>query len=98
MCGAQLDALDAGAAAQLASQGVCFPLVLKPVLACGAPEAHRMARVTAPRGLAAVPLPAVAQAFVAHGGTAHKVYVIGRAVRSSSLQCRLARQGLPPGS
>lgn len=84
VCGAQLEAAGAGAAAALAGQCVRFPLVLKPVLACGAPQAHRMALLAAPSGLdgaAAVPLPAVAQAFVAHGGIAHKVYVLGRAVR-----------------
>ena len=95
VCGAQLEAVGAGAAAALAGQGVRFPLVLKPVVACGAPQAHRMALLAAPHGLngaAAVPLPAVAQAFVAHGGIAHKVYVLGRAVRP---QQRAAPAGLP---
>ena len=83
----QVDALDSGTAAWLASQGVQFPLVLKPELACGQAQAHRMALVLAPGGLAiagAVALPAVAQAFVDHGGIMHKVYVIGRAVSPDS--------------
>lgn len=83
----QVDALDAGTAAWLASQGVQFPLVLKPEVACGQAAAHRMALVLAPGGLAgagAVALPAVAQAFVDHGGVVHKVYVIGRAVSPGS--------------
>jgi len=81
---AQVDALGPDTAAELAAAGVRFPLVLKPLAACGAPGAHRMAAVAATAGLAragAVAVPALAQEFVDHGGTMHKVYVIGGAVR-----------------
>ncbi len=81
---AQVDALGPDTAAELAAAGVRFPLVLKPLAACGAPGAHCMAAVAAPAGLAragAVAVPALAQEFVDHGGTMHKVYVIGGAVR-----------------
>ena len=50
--------------------------------ACGATHAHELALVLEAQGLPHVhtPLPAIAQAFVDHGGLVHKVYVIGQQV------------------
>jgi len=97
---AQVDALGPDAAAELAAAGVRFPLVHKPLAACGAPGAHRMAAVAAPAGLAragAVARPALAQEFVDHGGTVHKVYVIGGAVRPRGPAAQAARRARGPG-
>jgi hypothetical protein len=59
--------------------GLTWPLVVKPQVACGPPQAHCMAIVFNMKGLAAaqVPTPAILQRFVDHAGVVHKVYVIG---------------------
>lgn len=52
-------------------------------VACGVSESHQMAFVLHPSGLQGlgVPLPAVAQEYVDHGGLVWKVYVAGDKVR-----------------
>eukprot|EP00967_Tisochrysis_lutea_P032876 scaffold38934_cov18-Tisochrysis_lutea.AAC.1 len=70
---------------RVASPGLTPPLILKPSVACGLPESHGMALVTAPGGevvekalrAARMPLPAIAQQFSNHGGQVAKVYAAG---------------------
>ena len=69
-------------AAALLDAGIALPCLLKPRAACGTPTAHGFAllmRVDA-ASEAAVDLPAVAQSFVQHNGTVHKVYCFGDSV------------------
>lgn len=69
----------------LKAAGLTPPLILKPSVACGLPESHGMALVTAPGGevvekalrAARMPLPAIAQQFSNHGGQVAKVYAAG---------------------
>lgn len=71
-----------------AHAGLAPPLILKPSVACGLPQSHHMAMVTAPGGhavaaalqAARIPLPAIAQQFSSHGGRVAKVYVAGSKV------------------
>ena len=72
-----------GLARQLAAAGVQLPCIVKPRVACGVAEAHAMAFVLHASGLAeleSLPLPAVAQEYVDHGGVVWKVYVAGEQV------------------
>ncbi|PRW44989.1 inositol 4-trisphosphate 5 6-kinase family [Chlorella sorokiniana] len=64
---------------QLAAAGVSLPCIAKPQAACGVAEAHQMAFVLHGSGFAGleVPLPAVVQEYVDHGGRVWKVYVAG---------------------
>ncbi|KAL4857680.1 Inositol-tetrakisphosphate 1-kinase 6 [Chlorella vulgaris] len=66
----------------LAAAGVGMPCILKPQAACGVAEAHQMAFVLHGSGLDGleVPLPAVAQEYVDHGGCLWKVYAAGHRV------------------
>jgi hypothetical protein len=66
-------------AADLDSAGLHPPLVLKPRVACGVPEAHQMALIFAPDGLIdpGVPAPGIAQEYIDHDGVIWKVYVAG---------------------
>jgi inositol-1,3,4-trisphosphate 5/6-kinase/inositol-tetrakisphosphate 1-kinase len=61
------------------------PFIVKPVVACGVSHSHSMALVLQPAALASLqgqlPLPALVQEFVNHGGTQFKVYVLGDKVR-----------------
>ncbi|KAL4448397.1 hypothetical protein ABPG75_005616 [Micractinium tetrahymenae] len=69
----------AGTPRQLAAAGVGLPCIVKPQAACGVAEAHQMAFVLHSSGFddLEVPLPAVAQEYVDHGGVVWKVYVAG---------------------
>lgn len=81
-----LDAFDAAASsAALATAGVRLPCIVKPRAACGVPEAHHMAFVLCAEGFGGldVPLPAVAQEYVDHGGCVWKAYVAGGRVFSA---------------
>jgi inositol-1,3,4-trisphosphate 5/6-kinase len=67
-----------------AAESACIspPCFIKPLLACGNPEAHAMAVVcrfkdSRDDGLRHVPCPAVVQEFIHHGGVLWKVYVAG---------------------
>lgn len=72
--------------AQLAAAHVRLPCIVKPRAACGVAEAHQMAFVLAEEGFAGleVPLPAVVQEYVDHGGRVWKVYVAGSQVRQAA--------------
>lgn len=65
--------------------GPALPWVVKPQVACGPAEAHQMAFVLHQDGLRGldVPLPAVIQEYVDHGGIIWKVYVAGSTVFST---------------
>lgn len=71
--------------------GLSLPCIVKPIVACGVPEAHSMALVTTQQGFAglAVPLPACVQGWVDHGGIVHKAYVLGDKVTQGH-RCRVA--------
>jgi hypothetical protein len=60
---------------------MCAPFIVKPVVACGVSHSHSMALVLQPAALEGLqgrlPLPAVVQEFVNHGGMQSKVYVLG---------------------
>ncbi|KAL4433219.1 hypothetical protein ABPG77_003267 [Micractinium sp. CCAP 211/92] len=72
----------AGTPRQLAAARVGLPCIVKPQAACGVAEAHQMAFVLHGSGFddLEVPLPAVAQEYVDHGGVVWKVYVAGEQV------------------
>ena len=76
----ELQSLDPGhVAAALEAAGITLPCLLKPRVACGTPTAHNFALLASADDAAAarVDVPAVAQAFVCHDGTVHKVYSFG---------------------
>lgn len=66
--------------------GLTAPLIVKPLVACGVGHSHSMALVLGESALCQldgrVPLPAVAQEFVNHGGQQYKVYVLADKVSS----------------
>ena len=65
------------------SSGVSTPCVVKPIVACGVEESHRMAFILHPSGLQSdldVPLPAILQEYIDHSSTLWKVYVAGNQV------------------
>eukprot|EP00887_Chlorella_sp_A99_P007410 scaffold2.g7410.t1 len=80
---ALVPALDAAATpAALGAAGVRLPCIAKPRAACGVAEAHQMALVLAGEGFSGleVPVPAVVQEYIDHGGRVCKVYVAGTEV------------------
>ena len=66
--------------------GLTAPLIVKPLVACGVSHSHSMALVLDESALCQlggrVPLPAVVQEFVNHGGQQYKVYVLADKVSS----------------
>jgi hypothetical protein len=64
---------------------VSFPTIVKPLMACGASEAHTMAVVFKKEGYEGlqVPMPAVIQEYVDHGSCVYKFYVLGNKVMHS---------------
>jgi hypothetical protein len=68
--------------AGLADAGLSLPCIVKPKVACGVGDAHKMAivfRVDDFKNLN-VPLPAVIQEYVDHSSTLYKFYVLGEKV------------------
>lgn len=66
----------------LADAGLSLPCIVKPKVACGVSDAHKMAivfRVDDFKNLS-VPLPAVIQEYVDHSSTLYKFYVLGEKV------------------
>lgn len=60
------------------SMGMKPPVIVKPMAACGAAHAHKMAlALGAEYQNMDVPLPAVASAFIDHSGILHKLYILG---------------------
>jgi hypothetical protein len=69
--------------------GLVAPIVLKPLQACGGPNAHNMTIILAQSGCESwhgATFPAFAQTFINHGGVVHKVSVLGKKV-NPSLSC-----------
>uniref|UniRef100_A0A6B0V8Z2 Inositol-tetrakisphosphate 1-kinase n=4 Tax=Ixodes ricinus TaxID=34613 RepID=A0A6B0V8Z2_IXORI len=62
---------------RLRSHAIQFPIVCKPLVSHGMKKAHQMCLVFGPGGLGEVPVPCVAQQFVAHDARLLKVYVLG---------------------
>lgn len=64
--------------------GLAGPFIVKPRVACGVAHSHSMALVLSSAGLqqlgGQVPVPALVQEFVNHGGQQYKVYVMGEQV------------------
>ncbi|CAG9467434.1 unnamed protein product [Pedinophyceae sp. YPF-701] len=83
---------------------VSFPCILKPRVACGPDAAHELAIVPSEAAALAagggpVPLPCVAQQYVRHRGTVHKVYCGVVPDKDGSPACRIAvqpRMSSPP--
>ena len=63
----------------LSAAGIPLPAIFKSAVACGVPEAHKMAIVLRPEGLSEVdvPMPACVQPFMDHGAVIHKIYTAG---------------------
>eukprot|EP00878_Enallax_costatus_P043882 GHUV01051982.1.p1 GENE.GHUV01051982.1~~GHUV01051982.1.p1 ORF type:complete len:318 (+),score=96.63 GHUV01051982.1:388-1341(+) len=85
-----LDSFDgAGLPDILTSAGLHAPYIVKPLVACGVKHSHSMALVLLDDALqqlqGQVPVPAVVQEFVNHGGVQYKVYVLGEKVRAKWL-------------
>ena len=57
-----------------------YPLMCKPLLACGPASSHELAVVLREEGLAALRPPLLLQNFVRHGGALLKGYCVGRRV------------------
>jgi hypothetical protein len=70
------------------STGLRPPYIVKPRVACGVAHSHSMALVLSTGGLqqlqGQVPLPALVQEFVNHGGQQYKVYVMGDQVSAGT--------------
>ena len=97
---AEVQALDPGhVAAALAGAGITLPCLLKPRVACGTPKSHHFALLTSTSGApaACVDVPAVAQAFVRHDGTAHKVYCFADQVLTQQRRSLPAVDAASPG-
>lgn len=77
---------QAGVEDQLQLAGMAPPYIAKPVAACGLQDSHHMALVMHNACLAGLdlPVPAILQEFVNHGGAQHKVYVMGSHVYYTS--------------
>ncbi len=78
-----IEAYGPAAAAAAAAAGLAPPLVAKPRVAAGPPEAHQLALVLHADALLEhdlTPAPAILQEYVDHGGRLWKVYVAGEAV------------------
>ncbi|PIN23519.1 Inositol-pentakisphosphate 2-kinase [Handroanthus impetiginosus] len=75
----------------LASKGVNFPVIAKPLVADGSAGSHQMSLVFNEDGLGELKLnsPFVLQEFVNHGGVIFKVYVAGQHIQ------RVKRRSLP---
>lgn len=54
-----------------------YPVICKPVAACGIPESHLMTVAVDENGLALASMPCVVQEYTNHGGLLHKVYMLG---------------------
>ncbi|KAK6155414.1 hypothetical protein DH2020_009662 [Rehmannia glutinosa] len=75
----------------VASEGINFPVIAKPLVADGSAGSHQMSLVFNEEGLGGLKLnpPFVLQEFVNHGGVIFKVYVAGQ-----HIQC-VKRRSLP---
>lgn len=60
-------------AAKVASAGLAYPLLVKPLAA----HSHRMCILTDPDQLASITPPAVAQTYIPHNAVLYKVFVLG---------------------
>lgn len=69
-------------ASELADTGLSLPCIVKPNVACGVSDAHKMAIVFRIEDFKRinVPLPAVIQEYVDHSSTLYKFYVLGEKV------------------
>lgn len=64
----------------VARAGLSFPVMCKPIEACGTPLSHSMVVAVDPEGLSLVECPSVAQEYINHSGLFFKVYVIDQDV------------------
>jgi hypothetical protein len=72
------DGEDATAAA--VGAGLRLPIVCKPLLACGPPRSHELIVALRLSALREVPLPALLQEYIPHGGQILKLYCVGKHV------------------
>jgi len=70
-----------------------YPIMVKPLIAAGTAESHKMAVVLGPSGLECVKTPCLLQEYANHDATLYKVYVLGDVVRVFS---RPSLPNLPP--
>ena len=65
----------------VASAGLCYPLIAKPLDAAGTVQSHKMTVALSPSGLQDCIYPCLLQSYENHDGVLFKVYVIGKEVR-----------------
>lgn len=65
-------------------RGMSLPLLLKPLPACCLPGAHDFVLIESQADSADIAQDSVVQQFIPHNSTIHKVFVIGRQVRTCS--------------
>eukprot|EP00981_Chlorochromonas_danica_P010688 scaffold3341_cov165-Ochromonas_danica.AAC.3 len=75
----------------LTVRNMTFPLICKPVEACGTPNSHHMVVIVNPKDIAMVPRPCILQQYYDHDAFFYKVYVIDRTV---SVYCRASLPNL----
>ncbi|CAM9718113.1 unnamed protein product [Scytosiphon promiscuus] len=78
----------------VARSGLAFPVICKPVEACGTRGSHTMVVVLDQAGMAALTPPVVVQEYRNHGARLFKVCVVGDEVR---VLARTSLPDLPPG-
>jgi inositol-1,3,4-trisphosphate 5/6-kinase/inositol-tetrakisphosphate 1-kinase len=61
---------------------VTFPIICKPIQACGSPHSHQLTIVMNEEGLQSISEATVIQNYFPHDGTFYKVYVIGNDVQA----------------
>jgi hypothetical protein len=69
--------------AVMRAHGLVFPVICKPVKACGTPISHSMMIVLSPEGFAEVKAPFIVQQFHDHNAFFYKVYVLDGEVMAS---------------
>ncbi|CAM9897331.1 unnamed protein product, partial [Hapterophycus canaliculatus] len=82
-----------GTPGMVAGSGLTFPVICKPVEACGTRGSHTMVVVLDQAGMAALTPPVVVQEYRNHGARVFKVCVVGDEVR---VQARPSLPDLPP--
>jgi len=77
------DATELGSSSfceRMRRNGMEFPLICKPVEACGTAASHRLTVILNEEGVADIRYPCIVQEYIDHGGTLMKVYVLGNSI------------------
>ena len=65
---------------KMEANGLKFPIICKPIRACGSPTSHHMAVVVDIKGLSLITFPCIIQQYHNHSSVFYKAYVIGNEV------------------